>query len=162
MSTAFAVVKKEGEKYFFYYPGYDDTRKYRRSVIAGWLDGDKIHVALAKVFPGTQDTFVKTKRGGIIYNPGIKPDQFSKITGRLQAMEYARGGFWAEITSTQPEFQPRAQKLILTIEIPQGTESVGKYFVEKLEEYLKAEGFPPKVKKQPKEKAPNPEPGQVS
>lgn len=146
----FGTTKPE-EKYYYYYPGYNDTRAHRRRVLAGYFDGKQIHIAQAVVFPGRKASLVVTKNGFAI-DYGMPADSFNKKEGRYIASVRARGGFWDNdvITNTWV-FQPRKQTTILTLDVPEGTIAVGKLFVEAVEAYLAEKGFPAKPVK---EKAP--------
>lgn len=148
------------DKFFYYYPGHNETREYRRRVLAGYFDGKQIHVAQAVVFPGRKATLTVTKNG-FIYDVGMKPDSFNKKEGRLIASIRARGGFWNHDTILNSTvFQERKQTLILTIPVPDGTVAVGKLFVTEVERYLEVKGFPLKPLRKAKEKTPNTEPSE--
>jgi len=106
-------------KVFYYYPahghkvvrsfpnGESKEQTYSRRVIAGIVSGKKLYLGEAVCFSGTK------KQG---------PDQFNKKTGRL----IAEGRCWKAINT-----DPKVASYI--VDVPDGTELLGKFFVQEVE-----------------------------
>lgn len=119
MVSVETCVGKDCPKVFFYYPAYghpverqypNGTKKthiYSRRVVAGIFQGSKLFLAEAICFSGTKKQ---------------SADQFNKRTGRL----IAEGRCWKAI-NTNPEVASHI------IEVPEGTELLGKFFVQEVE-----------------------------
>lgn len=125
-------------KYYYYYPAYN--AKYPRRVLAGLVTENKILVAEAVCFSGRKgepgaspkvqllqelvNDGVISKDEASVYMPemGMKPDQFVKKRGRSIAERRAT------LALSNPE-----KYCVLSIDIPEGTQLVGKLFVDAVE-----------------------------
>ena len=110
------------EKVYFYYPAYGcikisgkKCKNYARRVLAGVVSGNKLYVAESTCFTG---------------NTIVDPDQFVKKRGRA----IAEGRAWKAVHFDYQEHDAsQTSPAAFIVEVPEGTEAVGKFFVEEVE-----------------------------
>lgn len=128
---------EKAPKVYYYFPAHGclafkgkKCKHYARRVLAGIVSGNKLYVAESTCFTG---------------NRLVESDQFIKKRGR----QIAEGRAWKAVhfEYTKETGVSQESPAAFIVEVPEGTEAVGKFFVQEVEKR-----YPAHVKKEKKVK----------